>query len=104
MTWAQQRDAELLADARLVILKELNAYPDGQASETLIDAALKAYSHRHLREWVREQLVAMEALGAVKVQIVNADGFIVAFITKRGVGHLERLTMIEGISVPSKGV
>lgn len=104
MTWAERRDAELLANARLVILKELNADPAGQAGENLIDAALRAFGHRHMREWVREQLTEMEKLGAVKVETVNDDGFMIAVITKRGIGHLERLTVIEGIAQPSKGV
>jgi hypothetical protein len=103
-TWAEIRDAQLLADARLVILKELNHYPDGQANETLIDAALKTFGHRHMRDWVRERLAEMERLGAVKVSVMNEEGFMVAAITKLGVGHLERLTIIDGISAPSKGV
>jgi hypothetical protein len=104
MTWAEKRDAELLADARLVILKELNAMPSGAANETLIDAALKTFGHRHMREWVREQLTEMEKLGAVKCQVMNEEGFVIAHITKLGIGHLERLTVIDGIAAPSKGV
>jgi hypothetical protein len=104
MTWAEKRDAELLADARLVILKELNAMPSGAANEAFIDAALKSFGHRYMRDWVRAQLTEMEKLGAVKCEAVTEEGFLIAHITKLGVGHLERLTVIEGIAVPSKGV
>ena len=92
-------DEYLTHDARLVILKELSKQTDGRLNETILTATLDIYGHRRSREWVRTQLRKLEELGAVKNS--QAGSVLVAMITRAGMDHVERRSVIEGIARPS---
>lgn len=86
-------------DARLTILKELVEQRDGRLNDTIITLALDTFGYRRSREWVRTQLRKMEELEAVKV--IEIGSVLVAEITRAGIDHVERRSVIEGIARPS---
>lgn len=92
-------DDYLTADARLVILKELAKQLDGRLNETILTAVLDHFGHRRSREWVRTQLVKLEELGALKTSAVGS--VMLAAITRAGVDHVERRSIIVGVARPS---
>lgn len=86
-------------DGRLVILKGLAGETDGRMNETLISALLLTFGHNRSREWVRTQLLKLQEIGAVKV--VTAGSVMIASITRAGLDHVERRTIIDGVARPS---
>jgi hypothetical protein len=91
----------LTKDARLVILKELTRWPAGRLNEVVITGVLDAFGYRRSREWVRTQLTKLAELGAVTIS--EAGSVLVAEITRAGVDHVERRSVIDGIARPSPG-
>lgn len=89
----------LVADARLVILKELVSQMSGTLNETLIAAALDRFGHRRSREWVRTQISKLGELGALKV--TSEGSVLVATVTRSGTDHVERRSFIEGVARPA---
>jgi repressor of nif and glnA expression len=89
----------LTEDARLVILRELDKQTDGRLNEALLAKTLDAFGHNRSREWVRTQLRKLGELGAVKLTEVGT--FMVAAITRSGIDHVERRSIIEGVARPS---
>jgi repressor of nif and glnA expression len=89
-------------DARLVILKELAAMGDGRLNENILVRVLDAFGYRRSREWVRTQLRKLEDVGAVV--LVEAGSVLVASITRSGLDHVERRSVLEGVARPSPGV
>lgn len=94
-------EQHLAKDARLVILKELARQLDGRLNETILAAVLDSFGHRRSREWVRTQIGKLRELGAVTTQEVGT--VIVASITRAGIDHVERRSVIEGVARPSPG-
>lgn len=94
-------DAYLTEDARLVMLKELARQPDGTLNETILVRVLDSFGHRRSRDWLRTQLRAMADVGAVR--ITEAGSVMIAEITRAGLDHVERRSVIEGIARPSLG-
>lgn len=86
-------------DARLVILRGLNDQIDGRMNEVLLTALLETFGHNRSREWVRTQLNKLQELGAV--MLVQAGTVMIATITRAGVDHVGRRSIIEGINRPS---
>ncbi len=97
-------DDFMLPDARLIIIKELERQADGRLNETLIQKTLDIFGHRHSIDWLREQLLGLEKLGAIKTDVLSDKGFMVATLAKAGVDHLDRREFIDGIAKPSLGV
>ena len=91
----------LQADARLVILKELTLQMDGRLNERGLEKVLDAFGFRRTREWIRTQLRMLEQLGAVL--LVEQGTVLVAEITRAGIDHVERRSVIEGVARPSPG-
>ena len=89
-------------DARLCILKELNRQTDGRFNEAMLTHVIMAYGHNRSREWVRTQLRKMAELGAIVVEDMGA--IMIAEITRAGIDHVERRSIIEGIKRPSPKV
>lgn len=92
-------DDYMTEDARLVILRELNKQTDGRLNEALLTKTLDAFGHNRSREWVRTQLRKLAELGAVKVTEIGT--VMVAAITRSGIDHVERRSIIEGVARPS---
>ena len=86
-------------DARLCILKELTRQTDGRLNDGVLTRVLDTFGYRRSRDWVRTQLRKLEELGAVALS--EAGTALVAAITRAGVDHVERRSVIEGISRPS---
>lgn len=94
--------AEHLAlNARLIILRELAQQPDGRLNDSLLTRVLEQFGHNRSREWVRTQILKLAELGAVT--ITTAGSVLVASITRAGLDHVERRSVIEGIERPSPG-
>lgn len=86
-------------DARLVILRALHLQTDGRLNETLLTAELDRFGHTRSRDWVRTQMRKLEELGAVRN--ATAGTIMIAAITRAGVDHVERRSVIEGVARPS---
>jgi len=86
-------------DARLVILRGLNGQTDGRMNEALLTQLLLTFGHNRSREYVRTQLNKLKELDAVTV--VQAGTVMIASITRAGIDHVERRSIIEGIARPS---
>lgn len=89
----------IVADARLVILRELSTQVDGRLNEVGLAHVLDAFGIRRSREWVRTQLRALEELGAVMVTEVGT--VFVASLLRLGRDHVDRRAVIEGVARPS---
>lgn len=88
-------------DARLTVLKELTQQVDGRLNEKILIQVLDTFGHNKSREWLRTQLNKMADLGAIRIH--KAGTVFVAEITRAGVDHVERRSVIEGIAKPSLG-
>lgn len=86
-------------DARLIILRGLHEQTDGRMNEKLVTALLETFGHHRSRDYVRTQLLKMKELGAVT--IVEAGTVLIATITRAGIDHVERRSIISGIDRPS---
>lgn len=86
-------------DARLIILRQLAEETDGRLNETILTAILDQFGHRRSRDWVRTQMRKLRELGAVTIS--DAGSVMVAAITRAGLDHVERRSMIEGVARPS---
>lgn len=89
----------LAEDARLCILKELAAQVDGRLNERTLQRVLDAFGIRRDRNWVRTQMRALEQLGACTITEIGT--VLVAALTATGRNHVERRTIIEGVTRPS---
>jgi hypothetical protein len=92
----------LSRNARLVILRELADWPDGRVNEIDIQKRLDDFAYKRSRDWVRTQFRAMAELGAIT--ITEAGTVMIASITRAGIDHVERRSVIEGIARPSPEV
>lgn len=88
-------------DARLVILKELARQTNASLNETILQKVLETFGHNRSREWVRTQLRKLAELGAVAV--TEAGSVMIATLKQPGLDHIERRSVIEGVSRPSLG-
>jgi hypothetical protein len=87
------------AEARLIMLREIDAQSDGRLNSNLLVAALETYGITKSRDWVHDELRWLADIGAVKV---NEAGTVrIATITAKGRDHVERRVAIEGIKRPS---
>lgn len=89
-------------DARLVILRALADENDGRLNETIITKILDAFGHCESRDWVRTQIRALNDLGVITYSEISS--IMVANITQLGLDHVERRTVVEGVSRPSPKV
>jgi hypothetical protein len=86
-------------EARLVILKALAEQPDSRLNSALLVATLDAYGIARSRDWVHEELRWLADLGAVRV--ADAGTVRVAALLAKGLEHVERRIIIEGVKRPS---
>ncbi len=89
----------LEADARLVILKELAGQLDGRLNESILTSVLDMFGYHRSRDWTRTQLRKLDDVGAVK--ITEAGTVMIAAITRAGLDHVERRSVLEGVARPS---
>ncbi|MDP1604008.1 MAG: hypothetical protein Q8M03_12170, partial [Legionella sp.] len=86
-------------EARLIMLRELAAQGNYSGNESLLQTTLESYGISKARDWVREELRRLEDLGAIRITM--AGSIIVATATMKGIEHVERRLVIEGVKRPS---
>lgn len=86
-------------DARLAVLTELASQTDGTLNDASMTRVLDVVGIRRSREWVQTQLNKLAELGAVNLRTVA--GYTVATITRDGRDHVERRTVLVGVSRPA---
>lgn len=93
-------EARIAEDARLFILKELEAQTDGRLNEILLQRLLEArYGIARSREWVQTQMRKLAELETVKL---IEGAFLIADIERPGRDHLACRTIVAGITRPSE--
>lgn len=98
MSLKSEINARIAEEARLVILDQLAGQTDGRLGDLLLQRALDAYGFRRDRDWVKTQLVKLEALGAVT--LTEVDTMVIARIERAGRDHLDGRAVIAGITRP----
>ncbi|WP_236020617.1 VpaChn25_0724 family phage protein [Devosia sediminis] len=93
--------AEMNANAKLVILRELSKMTDGRLNDAILEGVLDKFGHRRSRDWVRTQLRALADIGALTTTEVGS--VMVAEITRAGIDHVDRRVVLEGVARPSPG-
>lgn len=86
-------------DARLIILRELHAQSNYALNDSLLQQTLESFGIARTREWVREEIGYLETMGAVAKTV--AGTVTVARLLPKGVEHVERRIVIEGVKRPS---
>jgi hypothetical protein len=86
-------------EARLIILRELYAQTNYALNDALLQQTLETFGIARPREWVREEIAYLEQLGAVTK--TSAGSVTVARLAPKGVEHVERRQVIEGVKRPS---
>lgn len=92
-------EQHLSEDARLVILRGLAKETDGRLNEIALTRLLDEFGYRRSRDWVRTQIGKLKELGAVSV--TEAGTVHIAEITRTGLDHVERRSLIDGVARPS---
>jgi hypothetical protein len=92
-------DIFLTQDARLVMLRTLGEQLDGRLNETMLHAALVTFGHNRSRDWVRQQMRHLADVGAIK--LTEAGTVMIGALTRQGLDHVERRSIIEGVARPS---
>lgn len=92
-------DLKIRQEARLVILRDLDAQPDGRLNSSLLVTVLEAYGITRSRDWVHDELRWLSEIGAVRV--IDAGTVRVAELLAKGRDHVERRIVIEGVKRPS---
>lgn len=96
----------LACDARLAILAELAQQRDETLNILSISRLIDALGIRRSREWIETQLIKLEELGAVRLQTADLAGLgrqVIATLTEAGRNHVERRSVIAGVSAPRGG-
>lgn len=90
------------ADARLTILRELAKMRDGRLNETILTTVLDRFGYNRSREWTRTQMRKIADVGGC--ELTEAGTVLIAAITRAGIDHVERRSVLDGIARPSRGV
>lgn len=86
-------------DARLVILKALHEQSNYSLNDGLLRDTLEFAGISRSREWVREEIGYLVDMGAVTRTTFGS--VVVATLLPKGVEHVERRLLIEGVKRPS---
>src|SRR4051812_32858639 len=85
--------------ARLIVLRELHAQSDYSLNDSLLCETLSNFGISKSRDWVREELNYLENVGAISKTAVGS--VVVATLTNKGIEHVERRLVIQGVKRPS---
>jgi hypothetical protein len=89
-------------ESRLVALKLLAEQPDRRLNSSLLREALAdSWAINRSREWLHVQLRFLNEIGAVT--ITEAGTVLIATLTDRGLDHVERRVVLDGVKRPSPG-
>lgn len=86
-------------EARLIILRELLMEANYSSSDSILQQVLERYGISKSREWVREEINYLEQVGAVSKSSVSS--IVIATLLPKGMEHVERRLVIEGVKRPS---
>jgi hypothetical protein len=86
-------------DARLIVLRELHAQANYSLNDNLLQQTLENFGIAKTREWVREELSYLAGVGAISKVAIGS--VVVATLLPKGVEHVERRYLIEGVKRPS---
>ncbi|MBR0962203.1 VpaChn25_0724 family phage protein [Bradyrhizobium japonicum] len=89
--------------ARLIILRELQKQPNYSSSDSMLQEVLEMFAIAKSRDWIRDELNWLTDMGAVTK--VSAGTVVIVTLTPKGLEHVERRLVIEGIkrSSPPEG-
>lgn len=86
--------------ARLIALRFLSEEPSGRAnSATIQDEMAERWGITRSRDWVHAELRWLADVGAITV--TEAGSVLVVALTARGIDHVERRIVIDGVKRPS---
>lgn len=88
-------DKIIREQARLVILRTLDEQQSGQLNSALLQASLETYGIVQSRDWVHEEMRYLADVGAIT--IVDAGTVRVGTLTGKGIDHVRRRIVIEGV-------
>jgi repressor of nif and glnA expression len=91
---------EVRPDARLIILKALEAQTDERLHSGFIAEELFRFGIDRPREWIHGELDWLAEMGTVT--LLKPGSVVVATLTEKGARHLRRAIVIEGIKRPSR--
>lgn len=82
-------------EARLIILRSLHAQPNYAMSDSLLREELEMYGISRSRDFVREEINYLVDVGAVTK--TPQGSVVIAVLCGKGVEHVERRLVIEGV-------
>ncbi len=86
-------------EARLIVLRELDAQADGRLNSALLQRVLEGYGITKSRDWLHEELRFLADIGAIHITEISTVR--IAEITSKGRDHVERRILLEGVKRPS---
>jgi hypothetical protein len=87
-------------EARLVALRLLSEQSDRRLNSSLLrDELAERWAINRTRDWLHVQLRFLADIGAVHV--TEAGSVLIAEITQRGLDHVERRIVLDGVKRPS---
>lgn len=86
-------------EARLIILRALHQEANYSSSDSMLQPELERFGIARSREWIREEINWLENMGAVKKTVVSTVA--IATLLPKGIEHVERRLVIEGVKRPS---
>lgn len=92
-------DQQIREEARLIILKALVAEIGHRLNSNLLVASLDSFGITRNRDWVHSELRWLENVGAVELK--EANSVLIADLTQRGMDHVLRTAVIDGVKRPS---
>ena len=97
---SKDMDTLIREDARLIILKALQAQVDERLHSGYLGEELARFGIDRAREWINGEIDWLAEIGAVTV--TRPGSVVVATLTEKGARHLRRAIVIEGIKRPSR--
>ena len=85
--------------ARLIMLRALAGEANGALNSAALQDHLQLFGIAKPREWVHEELRWLADIGAIAVSEIETVR--IAVITRKGLDHVERRIVIDGIKRPS---
>ncbi|MET4199109.1 hypothetical protein ABIA95_003108 [Bradyrhizobium sp. LA8.1] len=85
--------------ARLIILHWLHQQSNYSSSDSMLQEVLESFAIAKSRDWIREELNWLVDMGAATK--VSAGTAVIVTLAPKGIEHVERRLLIEGIKRPS---
>lgn len=97
------RQAVILANIRLVMLRALGAEDNETLNDTILQMELERFGFARSRDFIRNQLSWLQKeVGAVRINVQGTAT--IATLTDVGRDHLMRRSVLEGVQKPSSAL